>query len=60
MVIFECGKPFQKKPGLFKGTINNKKTYRVWWLYFSICYIPMSQYDYDRYVQKGLTEWYEK
>ena len=59
MIIFELelGKQFQALPGYFSGEVRDKKSHRVWWLYFSIAYVPISMAEYTRACNAGEIGW---
>jgi len=57
MLVIEIGRPFQLLPGHFSGEIRNKKSYRVWWLYFAIAYLPISFAEYTKACNANEIGW---
>ena len=57
MIILDCSLPIQLKPGFVVSPLKNKRSYRVWWLFFAITFCNMRDSDYYDYVAGGNTYW---
>jgi hypothetical protein len=66
IVIFEMdtrgynGVRFNWRPGRFRGRWKNKRTWRVWWGFWSVSFYPSpGLHDFFKHVEDGNTQWYE-
>jgi len=54
--IIEISRPFQAKPGYFRGTLDDVPSHRAWWLWFTVSYCKMPLHKYTQAFRDNKAE----